>query len=901
MNLPSLPINILFFLFFLPYACSISFQIPRFDPTATNTVYEGDAEPAVGVIELTNKVNYVCRVGRATHAERVPLWNSRTGKITDFTTHFSFIIDKQDKGAPYTGGIAFFLAPFGCQIPPNSAGGFLGLFNTTTSDFAGNQIVLVEFDPYVNPEWDPPYPHVGINKNSIASAVNTPWNVTLHDADTIDVWIVYNATATNLGVHWSYQTTPASAEETTSLSYQIDLTKILPEWVTVGFSAGTFGSGTRNKIVSWEFNSTLDRKYPGPSPRNHANKMIMIIAILAAVSVVSLIAGMIAAKIQGSCWKGNKKVPVSESGSGPEGETITSINEDDSETGAGSGSIPLSDIVTATNNFSNDRELGKGGSGTVFQGNLTTDSDTAVAVKRISNRSGQGRREYMTEVKVISSLRHPNLVQLKGWCHDKDETTKESDVYSFGVVALEIVTGKKSVDPMGKDCKMGLVEWVWDFYGQGKLLSAVDEKLHLKYDEKQAKRLMIVGLWCAHPDRNERPSIRKAIKFLHFDAELPNLPKKMPVRATPVSSADAVSNTGLLLRLKSLYETEFVKEIVESLYNKLVCAGCNGRIDDGLSCLGAVWHKRCLRCKGCNLSFNDLEFWECGGQPYHKHCYERQCHVCNVCKKPIRENSDGQVEYMEHPFWRQRYCPFHGGDGTPRCCSCERLKPRDTTYYKLDDDRKLCPECRESSIIITDNGLQSIYLEVQNFYKNLNMNVQKIPLRLGSREEINKVLKGENDGSDHQLPVIRAVCLLEEHTVTNYIFWKPRRLCCEVKEIIIWYGLPRLLTGSLLAQQMMSAWLRLEHYPNLSPDVEKGICRYLAHKWMEYIFNSGSSKKWSKFEKKLFKFRKHKIESDCGEALLTAKEAVRKHGLCVTLKTIRNTGKFPSVSTEIKK
>lgn len=246
MNLPSLPINILFFLFFLPYACSISFQIPRFDPTATNTVYEGDAEPAVGVIELTNKVNYVCRVGRATHAERVPLWNSRTGKITDFTTHFSFIIDKQDKGAPYSGGIAFFLAPFGCQIPPNSDGGFLGLFNTTTSDVAGNQIVLVEFDSYVNPEWDPPYPHVGINNNSIASAVNTPWNVTLHDADTIDVWIVYNATTTNLSVHWSYQTTPASAEETTSLSYQIDLTKILPEWVTVGFSAGTFGSGTRN-------------------------------------------------------------------------------------------------------------------------------------------------------------------------------------------------------------------------------------------------------------------------------------------------------------------------------------------------------------------------------------------------------------------------------------------------------------------------------------------------------------------------------------------------------------------------------------------------------------------------------------------------------------------------------
>ncbi|PRQ48398.1 putative non-specific serine/threonine protein kinase [Rosa chinensis] len=67
--------------------------------------------------------------------------------------------------------IAFSLAPVGFQIPPNSAGGFLSLLNTTTSDFSWNKIVLVEFDSFVNTEWDPPYLHVGINKNSIASVL----------------------------------------------------------------------------------------------------------------------------------------------------------------------------------------------------------------------------------------------------------------------------------------------------------------------------------------------------------------------------------------------------------------------------------------------------------------------------------------------------------------------------------------------------------------------------------------------------------------------------------------------------------------------------------------------------------------------------------------------------------
>ena len=30
--------------------------------------------------------------------------------------------------------------------------------------------------------------------------------------------------------------------------------------------------------------------------------------------------------------------------------------------------------------------------------------------------------------------------------------------------------------------------------------------------------------------------------------------------------------------------------------------------------------------------------------------------------------------YNNHPFWEERYCPVHEADGTPKCCSCERLE-----------------------------------------------------------------------------------------------------------------------------------------------------------------------------------------------------------------------------------
>ena len=39
-----------------------------------------------------------------------------------------------------------------------------------------------------------------------------------------------------------------------------------------------------------------------------------------------------------------------------------------------------------------------------------------VAVKTLSAQSKQGAREFLNEIKTISNLRHPNLVELIGCC-----------------------------------------------------------------------------------------------------------------------------------------------------------------------------------------------------------------------------------------------------------------------------------------------------------------------------------------------------------------------------------------------------------------------------------------------------------------------------------------------------
>ncbi|WJX44767.1 hypothetical protein P8452_31710 [Trifolium repens] len=84
--------------------------------------------------------------------------------------------------------------------------------------------------------------------------------------------------------------------------------------------------------------------------------------------------------------------------------------------------LPLFDlptISTATNGFSKNNKIGKGGFGTVYKGNLTNDQE--IAVKRLSSISGQGMTEFINEVKLIAKLQHRNLVKLLGCCIEGEQ------------------------------------------------------------------------------------------------------------------------------------------------------------------------------------------------------------------------------------------------------------------------------------------------------------------------------------------------------------------------------------------------------------------------------------------------------------------------------------------------
>ncbi|KAM2925205.1 hypothetical protein FF1_042747 [Malus domestica] len=389
------------------FAQPLSFNITQFYHGTTNIVYEGDAAPVLGGIELNAESTWTWTVGRATYADPLHLWDSNSGSLADFVTHFTFNINAA--GQNHSDGFAFFLAPVGVPIPLNSGGGFLGLFNSTT--MSDNKIASVEFDTYSNSYWDPAGPHVGINIDKIASAVQASWNFSSdYNKKNVNVWIIYNATTKNLSVFWTNKENPVFVGNS-SLSYVVDLRKCLPDLVTIGFSAATGQYPERHTIYSWDFNSSLDPTHEKNRKHKWKGNEKWLIAVFAASFLI------VAIGVAALCCL------VKRIGS--------FANRNHSSNGLHSISAKLErlavpkrfsyqELVVATNDFAKERRLGQGGSGQVYKG-ILQDIGCLVAVKRILTESERYEKIFINEVKIISHLFHRNLVQFIGWCHKNGE------------------------------------------------------------------------------------------------------------------------------------------------------------------------------------------------------------------------------------------------------------------------------------------------------------------------------------------------------------------------------------------------------------------------------------------------------------------------------------------------
>ncbi|KDP44923.1 hypothetical protein JCGZ_01423 [Jatropha curcas] len=373
------------------------------------SLYDGAEIEDNGILHLTNNTQRL--KGHAFYSNQIQFKNSSNGKAFSFSTAFAFAIVP---GYPRLGGhgFAFTISP-SKDLSGSLPSQYLGLLNASDMGNFSNHIFAVEFDTVRDFEFgDINDNHVGIDINSLESNKSAPAayfldnstkiNLNLQMGTVIQSWVDYDSSKNLVEVRLSpFSIKPRSP----ILSFEVDLSPYLKEYMFVGFSSSTGLLASTHYILGWSFTingiaqslslASLP-SLPGPK-KDHT---VLIVAVTAsAVVFIILVIGIsiyLIRKLKNADFIEEWEFDV-----GPHRFTYQELKK-------------------ATRGFRDRELLGFGGFGKVYKGTLPN-SNTEVAVKRISHESKQGVKEFVSEIASIGRLRHRNLVQLIGWCRRRGD------------------------------------------------------------------------------------------------------------------------------------------------------------------------------------------------------------------------------------------------------------------------------------------------------------------------------------------------------------------------------------------------------------------------------------------------------------------------------------------------
>ncbi|KAI5072358.1 hypothetical protein GOP47_0012464, partial [Adiantum capillus-veneris] len=384
-------------------------------------------------------------------------------QVASFNTHFTFQIITT---APYQecgSGMAFFISDSE-KAPNNSDVGQLGLVDVKNKGAA--RFFAVEFDTHISPAYrDPSASHIGINVNSLDSINTTdtkngsfPYypELYLYSNYTFTTWVEYDALAHFIQV-WMTNSSLLQRPPQPIMQASYDLSLVFEEFMYVGFTATNAPANDSMEghvLYSWYFNSD-DLRDPAATSNVSAdgltnravnttdsfdtnakssNNMVVVISIALSVAALLLVVAVSAYCI---CIRQKRKAKKS--------REVVGLPYDDSinPVGAILHHFTYMELEIATNAFDEGNRIGSGGYSTVYKGTLPN-SGLVIAVKKLREHL---RREddFISEINIISGIRHRNLLQLHGWCYERGEAMLVYKYMSNGSLDSYLLGKKRGI------------------------------------------------------------------------------------------------------------------------------------------------------------------------------------------------------------------------------------------------------------------------------------------------------------------------------------------------------------------------------------------------------------------------------------------------------------------------
>ncbi|KAJ6324981.1 hypothetical protein OIU76_012130 [Salix suchowensis] len=191
----------------------------------------------------------------------------------------------------------------------------------------------------------------------------------------------------------------------------------------------------------------------------------------------------------------------------------------------------LSDLMKATNDFSNNNIIGAGRTGPMYKAVIS--DGCILMVKRLQD-SQRLEKEFVSEMKTLGNVKHLDThlsTFVNGEFGDLGYVapeylrtlvaTPKGDVYSFGVVLLELITGEKPthVANAPESFKGSLVEWIRQLSEGPLLRTSIDKTLLGNGFDDELNQFLKVACNCVVENAKERPTMFEVHQLLRTIGE----------------------------------------------------------------------------------------------------------------------------------------------------------------------------------------------------------------------------------------------------------------------------------------------------------------------------------------------------------------------------------------------